>query len=164
MKLSFEEKLNIAALIKEGCPLKSFSKTRHLNHRMVEIWRARYEKYGEKGFVSGQRLIAMRQKKRGNCARTSWKKRFFVSAKHKIRSEYLNHKGLGNQSPRSGYNACACSRNELVLPQTELEKLESWECAAKKAKALVEKQQPRARLNGQKPSTNWVRNIHLAFI
>ena len=132
MKYTFEEKLRIVTLLKSGYPLKRLCKERRLDHHVVGIWRARYELHGEDGLRFGTRAYGYAAEKK---------------------EERENKRGRLPEDPMA--------RPKKRAPQTELERLQAENlrlraenALLKKVKALVEEQQARARLNGQKPSTN----------
>ena len=174
MKYTFEEKLNIVTLIKSGYPLNRLCKERRLEHRMVEVWRSRYELYGEVGLRIGTKAYSYTAEKKEEIVRAHLEKGVSLSAlsiRYDVNCSTI--KVWASKVRQSGYSALysqkkrgrapkdPMARPKKREPQTELEKLQAENlrlraenALLKKVKALVEEQQARARLNGQKPSTS----------
>ncbi len=174
MKYTFEEKLRIVTLIKSGYPLKRLCKERRLDHHMVGIWRARYELHGEDGLRFGTRAYGYAAEKKEEIVRAHLEKdvslpvlsiRYDVNCStikvwvRKVRQ--FGYRVLYRQNKRGRQPEDPMARPKKRAPQTELERLQAENlrlraenALLKKVKALVEEQQARARLNGQKPSTN----------
>lgn len=64
------------------------------------------------------------------------------------------YEGLNSKERRGRPSNSTMSRPKKKEPQTELEKLQVENALLKKVTSLVEEQEARARLSGQKPSTN----------
>ena len=174
MKYTFEEKLNIVTLIKSGYPLNRLCNERHLDHKMVEIWRDRYELYGDAGLRSGTKAYGCPAKVKEEIVREHLEKSVSLSSLSiiydvscsaiKVWMGKVRQSGYGalyRQKKRGRPPKDPMARPKKREPQTELEKLQAENlrlraenALLKKVKALVEEQQARARLNGQKPSTN----------
>ncbi len=167
---NFEERLNIVSRLVSGEPLGTLCRELKLDKKMVRQWYLRYKKYGEDG-LRGTRSYPY----------TAEEKRVIVNEFLK-KGVTLQELCLRYDLPRSTIQSWVrCYRRGVSLenrkrgrppkdpmarpkkkePQTELEKLQAENlrlraenALLKKVKALVEEQEARARLNGQKPSTN----------
>ena len=163
MKYTFEEKLRIVTLLKSGYPLKRLCKERRLDHHVVGIWRARYELHGEDGLEKKEEIVRAHLEKDVSLPVLSI--RYDVNCStikvwvRKVRQ--FGYSVLYRQNKRGRLPEDPMARPKKRAPQTELERLQAENlrlraenALLKKVKALVEEQQARARLNGQKPSTN----------
>ena len=167
---NFEERLNIVSRIQQGEPIREICRSLQLDAHDVRQWYLRYQRYGEDGLrgtrsfhYSGgeKRSIAMEFLEKGVplqeiCLRYNLSRSALKSWIRKVRNgESLEnrHRGRSSQDPMA--------RPKKKEPQTELEKLQAENlrlraenALLKKVRALVEEQEARARLSGQKPSTN----------
>lgn len=173
MKRTFEEKLKIISLFKDGIPQAQLCKLFHMGQHYLEDLLDRYERYGECGLrkkeykqlTCNEKEILVREilekgltlryiRNKYNVSRTSLESWVNQVRTNGYGSLYMEHKR--GRPPRD-----SMSRPKKKEPQTELEKLQAENlrlraenALLKKVKALVEEQEARARLNGQKPSTN----------
>lgn len=176
MKHSFEEKLNIISILREGYPLRRLCIERGLDHHDVIQWRLRYEVKGEDGLREMTNASVIPPKQRESIVREFIEKsvplsqlslRYHVSrAMLKIWIRKVREHGYGvlyeqKRRTRPIKSAMPMPRPKKKEPQTELEKLQAENlrlraenALLKKVRALVEEEEARARLNGQKPSTN----------
>ncbi len=167
---NFEERLNIISRIIAGEPLKAVCREEALDKEMVRQWYLRYKKYGEQG-LSGTRSYHYTAREKAKiveecevkglplqeiCLRYDLNRSTIQGWKRKTRDgQSLENKRRG-RPPKD-----PMARPKKKEPQTEFEKLQAENlrlraenALLKKVKALVEEQNARARLNGQKPSTN----------
>ena len=173
MKYSYEHRLLIVSRVKKGEAISRLSKEYNINETQILAWVRMWDKYGRSGL-----------EKQPHCRPTPELKKEVVRLilekgvplSH-IRIEYRIGKTAlqrwVSMVRKYGYNALESSkrrgrppkdsmgRPKKKEPQTELEKLQAENlrlraenALLKKVKALVEEQEARARLNGQKPSTN----------
>ncbi len=167
---NFEERLNIVSRLISGEPMQTLCKALHIDKKMVQQWLLRYKKYGEEGlrgtrsfhYTGAQKLgIVLEFEEKGVtlseiCLRYDLNR----STLHNWLRRY--RKGLSLDNRKKGRPPkYSMARPKKKEPQTELEKLQAENlrlraenALLKKVKALVEEQEARARLNGQKPSTN----------
>jgi len=80
MKHSFEEKLNINSILREGYPLRRLCIERGLDHHDVIQWRLRYEAKGEDGLREMTNASIIPPKQRESIVRVYRKVRTFVTA------------------------------------------------------------------------------------
>ena len=172
MKHYFEEKLDVVSEIVIGKGLDTVCRERHLDKHMVRSWVLRYNTFGEEGLrkptkgyhysASEKERILLEHVQNGVslpllCLRYDLNRSTIQSWMRKVRSGGslydVKRRGRPPKDPMA--------RPKKREPQTELEKLQAENlrlraenALLKKVKALVEEQQARARLNGQKPSTN----------
>ena len=172
MKHYFEEKLDVVSEIVSGKSLETVCRERHLDKHMVRSWVLRYNTFGEEGLCKStkgyyyspeekERIILEHVQNRVSlpllCLRYDLTRSTIQSWMRKVRSGGslydVKRRGRPPKDPMA--------RPKKREPQTELEKLKAENlrlraenALLKKVKALVEEQQARARLNGQKPSTN----------
>lgn len=165
-----EKRMNTVRRLLSGEPLEPLCRQLGMDKKNVRGWYLRYRKYGEAG---------LRDKHPRHC--TSDEKlaivREFVEKGLTLQEICLRH-DLGratvkdwvrrwrNGLPVEGrrrvhHKGHHMGRPKKKEPQTELEKLQAENlrlraenALLKKVRALVEEQEARARLNGQKPSTN----------
>ncbi len=173
MKRTFTEKLNIVSQSLSGVPHKRLCEQYHLGQHYLENLIDRYRKYGEKGLLRKRyNAISFERKAqlvrdflengvtlRQICIENEISRTTFESWIRMVSTkgyESLHQKKRRGRPPKD-----FMGRPKKNEPQTELEKLqaENFRLRAenallKKVKALVEEQKVRARLNGQKPSTN----------
>ena len=166
---NFEERLYIVSRIINGESLTRICKENGLDWHEVNQWLLRYKKYGEDGlrgtrsfhYSSLEKLkIAEEFIKEGVtlqelCLRYDLSRTTIKSWVRKVR------RGLSLNNRRRGRPPKDMARPKKKEPQTELERLQAENlrlraeiALLKKVKALVEEEEARARLNGQKPSTN----------
>lgn len=172
MKYSFAEKLNVVSEITCGKGLETICRERHLDKHQVRGWLARYRFYGEEGLLKSTKgyhftpaekeKILLEHIKDGVTLqqlslRYDVNRNTIISWLRKVRSGGslydVKQRGRPPKDPMA--------RPKKREPQTELEKLQAENlrlraenALLKKVKALVEEQKARARLNGQKPSTD----------
>jgi len=174
MKHTIEEKLNIISILRAGYPLRRLCIERGLDHHDVIQWRLRYEAEGEEGLRKRTDASVIAPKQRESLVRefiensvplSELSLRYNVSrAMLKIWIRKVREHGyeiLYEQKRKARQTKSAMPRPKKKEPQTELEKLQAENlllraenALLKKVKALVEEEEARARLNGQKPSTN----------
>jgi len=167
---TFEERLNIISRLIAGEPLRRICREERLDRHMVRQWYLRYKEYGKQGLRDARshhytaceksRIVEEYAVKRlplqELCLRYDLNRSTIQSWTRKARNgQPLESKRTGR--PRKEPMA----RPKKKEPQTELEKLQAENlrlraenALLKKVRALVEEQNARARLNGQKPSTN----------
>ena len=173
MKYSYEEKLSVVIEIMYGKGLKTLCRERHISINLVRSWVYRYRAFGESGLLKSTRgyyyspaekeKIILEHLQDGVtllqlCLRYGLTRNTIQSWLRTVRSggSLYDVKRRG-RPPRD-----PMARPKKKEPQTELEKLQAENlrlraenALLKKVKALVEEEQKaRARLNGQKPSTN----------
>ena len=173
MRRSFEEKLNVVSQAKRGKPIRVLSREYGLHESKILEWIRKYDIYGEEGLskrpnikatgafkeelvrlflekdVTLAQIVVQYQVSR--TAMESWVRQV---RKHGYDTLYI-------EKPRGRPPKDPMARPKKKEPQTELEKLQAENlrlraenALLKKVKALAEEQEARARLNGQKPSTN----------
>ena len=172
MKRTFTEKLKIVSQALSGVPQSRLCAQYHLGQHYLENLIDRYRKNGEGGlYRKAQKKISSDFKVklvrdfiekgvslRHICNENEISRTAFESWVHKVRSHgYDSLRAI----KRRGRPPKDMARPKKREPQTELEKLQAENlrlraenALLKKVKALVEEQEARARLNGQKPSTN----------
>ena len=169
---TFTEKLKIVSQALSGVPQRRLCAQYHLGQHYLENLIDRYRKYGEEGLYRkaqkkispdfkvklvrdfNEKGVSLRQ----ICNENEISKTAFESWVRKVRSHgYDSLRAI----KRRGRPPKDMARPKKREPQTELEKLQAENlrlraenALLKKVKALVEEQEARARLNGQKPSTN----------
>lgn len=168
---SFEERLEVVSLILSGYPLKRLCRERGYTSHRVYDWLRLYEELGEEG------LRHRKPNKKFSGKEKEELVRLYLEKGVPLREIYMPN-GISRYAfqcwvrtvRKDGYQALyiekrgrkkKMARPKKREPQTELEKLQAENlrlraenALLKKVKALVEEQQARARLNGQKPSTN----------
>ena len=166
---NLEERLYIVSRIIEGEPITRICRENGLDHHDVQQWFLRYKKYGEDGLRGTRSLhyssieklkIAEEFIKEGVplqelCLRYDLSRSTIKAWVRKV------HRGLSLNNRRRRRLPKDMARPKKNEPQTELERLQAENlrlraelALLKKVKALVEEEEARARLNGQKPSTN----------
>ena len=167
---NFEERLNVISRLTQGESLQGICRELGLGHHEVHQWYLRYQQYGESGLrgtgsyhystKEKQEIVSEYEVKglplqeiclRYNLSLSAVK--CWIRKMRKGESLDNHRRGRPPKDPMA--------RPKKKEPQTELEKLQAENlrlraenALLKKVKALVEEQQARARLNGQKPSTN----------
>ena len=173
MKYSYEHRLVIVQRVKQGEPIAHLSKEYRINAAQILAWVRMWGKYGRMGLEKqphcrpipalkekvvrlilekGVPLAHVRIEYRiGKTALQRW-----VSLVRRYGYEILYLQKKRGRPPKD-----PMARPKKKEPHTELEKLQAENlrlraenALLKKVKALVEEQQARARLYGQKPSTN----------
>ena len=173
MKYSYEQRLLIVSRVKQGEAIAHLSKEYHINETQILAWVRMWNRYGRSGLEQqphcrptpalkekavrlilekGVPLSHVRIEYRiGKTALQRW-----VATVRKYGYEALLSTKRRGRPPKD-----PMARPKKKEPQTELEKLQAENlrlraenALLKKVKALVEEQKARARLNGQKPSTN----------
>lgn len=172
MQHSFEEKLNIVSKIKIGHPIDSLGRTLGICPKDIRIWVRRYDKYGESG-LNRKRNASLSGSEKEMRVREYLEKGLSlpsISSNHDISVHALKSwiKKVRSQGYKALYvpDGRGRPKDSMARPKkqaalTELEKLQTENlrlraenALLKKVKALVEEEEARARLNGQKPSTN----------
>jgi transposase len=167
----FEERLEVVKLILSGYPLKRLCRERRYDSNRVYDWLRTYKDFGEEG------LRHRKPNKKFSGKEKEELVRLYLEKGIPLRDIYYPN-GISRYAFQSwirivrskGYQALYTERRRRKRkmarpkkkePQTELEKLQAENlrlraenALLKKVKALVEEQQARARLSGQKPSTN----------
>ena len=167
---NFEERLLIVSRLVSGESLKSLCREFQIHKDMIRQWYLRYKKYGEDGLRGTQSYHYTATEKHAIV-------KDFVEkgiTLHEICLRYdlsrstirkwvrLYRQGFSLENLKRGCSPKdPMARPKKREPQTELEKLQAENlrlraenALLKKVKALVEEEKARARLNGQKPSTN----------
>lgn len=166
----FEERLNIVSRLSAGEPITVLCKSLRLDEHEVRQWYLRYKKYGEDG-LRGTRSFHYSAEEKLSIVKEVVEKgvtlqetmlqynlnRSTIKAWcRKYRAGESLERGKRRRTPEGNM-----ARPKNKAPQTELEKLQAENlrlraenALLKKVKTLVEEQEARARLNGQKPSTN----------
>ena len=173
MKHTFEEKLKYVRFALAGEPQRQICRRFKLGQHYLESLIDRYKLYGETGLrqkpyntispENKERLVRLFEENgltlRQICSQYSVSKTAFESWVRQVRSR--GYESLYEMRRRGRPPQNAMARPKKKEPQTELEKLQAENlrlraenALLKKVKALVEEQEARARLNGQKPSTN----------
>lgn len=172
MKRTFTEKLNIVSQALSRVPQRRLCVQYHLGQHYLENLIDRYRKYGEEGlYRKAQKKISSdfkvklvrdfiekRVSLRRICNENEIGRTTFESWVRKARSHVYDSLRAIKRRGRPPKDMARPKKRE---PQTELEKLQAENlrlraenALLKKVKALVEEQEARARLNGQKPSTD----------
>ena len=170
---NFEERLIIVIRLDAGESLRSLCREYKIDDHEISQWYFRYKRYGEAGLrrkvgntlspAEKEAAVRLHEEKGvslqgirneydvSRCALKSWIRRVRANG-----YASLHEKGRRGHQPQD-----PMARPKKKEPQTELEKLQAENlrlraenALLKKVKALVEEQEARARLNGQKPSTN----------
>ena len=167
---NFEERLDVVSQLISGEPFIAVCRKFQIDERMVRQWYLFYKKYGEEG-LRGTRSFHYTASEKLEIVKEYLEKGLFlqeislrydlnISTIKKWTSMYRRGLSLENQK-RGRPPKDPMARPKKRESQTELEKLQaenlrlrSENALLKKVKALVEEQKARARLNGQKPSTN----------
>lgn len=166
---NFEERLNIVSRILSGEPVKALGRELGIHKDMIRQWLLRYQKYGEAG-LRGTRSYHYSTAKKLKIVEEFTVKgvplqelclRYDLGRSTIQRWVMAMRQGKSLENKRRGRPPKDMARPKKREPQTELEKLQAENlrlraenALLKKVKALVEEQEARARLNGQKPSTN----------
>ncbi len=174
MKHTFEEKLNIVSILRQGYPVRRLCLERGLDRHDVFQWKLRYEAEGEEGLRKPTNSCVIPPKQRESIVREFIENSVPLSQLSlsynvsrtmlKIWIRKVRQHGyqiLYEQKRKARQTQSAMPRPKKKEPQTELEKLQAENlrlraenALLKKVKALVEEEEARARLSGQKPSTN----------
>ena len=173
MTRSFEERLKIVLQAKEGKPVRLLSRQYSLHENKILEWVRKYDKYGQEGLKKQPNIKATGEFKE-KLVRLVLEKGVTLAqivVDYRVSRTALEH--WVRQTRSHGYSILheirpkgrppkgSMARPKKKEPQTELERLQAENlrlraenALLKKVKALVEEQDARARLNGQKPSTN----------
>ena len=166
----FKERLSIVKRIIKGEGLQTICKELNIDKYMVRLWVRRYRRYGENG-LKGTRSYSYSAADKVKIVEEFIKKGLplqEISLQYNISLSAIQswvrkyRKGISLENRRRGHPPKKpMSRPKKKEPQTELEKLQAENlrlraenALLKKVRALVEEEEARARLNGQKPSTN----------
>lgn len=171
-KHTFEEKLNIVSLVKNGKPILRISRECHIREGMILEWVRKYDRYGEQGLHKQPRINATPEVKEELVKQ--------VIEKHISLPEVVLQYGVSTTALErwvktvrlEGYSALdlqkkrgrpskSMGRSKKREPETELENLQAENARLraenallKKVKALVEEREARERMSGRKPSKN----------
>lgn len=173
MKITFEQKLDIMRHLTAGESLIGVARRFQISRIHIETLYDRYRKYGEKGLYrkangrfspqEKEHIIRLHEEK-GLSLRSLYSdydvsSRALLTWLRKVRKE--GYSALYEKKRRGRQPKNSMARPRKKEPQTELEKLQAENlrlraenALLKKVKALVEEEEARARLNGQKSSTN----------
>lgn len=171
MRHSFEEKLNIVSKVKSGHPIEFLGRTLGICPKDIRMWVRRYDKYGESGLCR-KKNASLSGVEKEQTVREYFEKGLSlpdISDNYDISVDTL--KSWIKKVRSHGYGALyepdrrgrpkVMARPKKKPALTELEKLQvenlrlrAENALLKKVKALVEEEEARARLNGQKPSMN----------
>ncbi len=172
MKHEFEEKLEVVRKILSGRSQRSVCQEHHLDAHAVYIWLLRFKAYGKAGLrqPTGQHSLTAEEKERIVLEHTEKGVSLSrLSLQYNLNRETIKswlrtvRRGgsLYDVKQRGDPKKDPMARPKKKEPQTELEKLRAENlrlraenALLKKVRALVEEQEARARLNGQKPSTD----------
>lgn len=169
---TFEEKLNIVSLIKNGNPILRISRACHIREGMILEWVRKYDRYGEQGLHKQPNIRATPEIKEELVK--------LVIEKHLSLPEVVLQYGVSTtalerwvktvriggypalrQQKKCGRPSKSMGRSKKREPETELEKLQAENARLraenallKKVKALVEEREARERMSGRKPSKN----------
>ena len=174
MRHTFEEKLSIIRLLQQGYPLVRLCRERGLDHHDVIQWKLRYFAEGAEGLRKPTDARCITPEKRELIVREFIEKSVplsLLSLRYNASRATLKtwvrkvrqhgYRALHEHKRRDRQTKSPMPRPKKREPQTELEKLQAENlrlraenALLKKVRALVEEQKARARLNGQKPSTN----------
>ena len=173
MKHSAKEKLKLIYRIQSGESLKRIAKETGLGQAYLSVLYDRYKKYGKKGLErkvnryhspkEKEFMIRLHEEKGVSLRQiyTDYDISPTVFKRLLIKVRTYGYQSLYEHSLRGRPPKDPMARPKKKEPQTELEKLQAENlrlraenALLKKVKALVEEQEARARLNGQKPSTN----------
>ena len=167
---NFEERLNVISRLIAGEPLSTLCRQLGLSTEAVRQWSLRYQKYGEGGLLGTgsyhystqekQEIVSEYLEKGLPLQEICLRYNLSLSAVRTWIRKVQKGESLENRR-RGRPKKKPMARPKKKEPQTELEKLQAENlrlraenALLKKVKALVEEQDARARLNGQKPSTN----------
>lgn len=169
---TFEEKLNIVSQVKDGKSIHCIAREGHIREGMIIEWVKKYNLYGESGLKKRSSVKASPDLKE-EIVRLVLDKSLplpHVVLRYGVSQSALE--GWVRLVKAKGYSSLYCQkkrgrpskpmgRPKKREPETELEKLQAENlrlraenALLKKVKTLVEEQKARARLNGQKPSTD----------
>ena len=168
---TFEERLEVVSLIYSGYPLKRLCRERGYTTHRVYDWLRLYEELGEEGLRQRKPNKKLSGKEKEELVRLYLEKGVPLReiyypngiSRYALQNWIRIVKSKGYQAlyPERRRREKKMSRPKKREPKTELEKLQAENlrlraenALLKKVKALVEEQQARARLNGQKPSTD----------
>ena len=167
---NFEERLKIVSRLLSGEPLGPLCRELKIDENIIRLWYLRYKKYGEDGLLGTRSYHYTAEKKldivkefiekgvtlQEICLRYDLQRSTIQTWVRRYRNGYSLENQKRGRKPKD-----PMVRPKKKEPQTELEKLQAENlrlraenALLKKVKALVEEQEARARLNGQKPSTN----------
>lgn len=162
--------MNIVSRIISGEPIRPLCRELRIDRKEVRQWLLRYKAYGEEGlrgtravlYTSAEKLAIVKEflEKGVTLQEISLKHNLSLTTVKTWIGRYRKGLSLENRKVEKPLKD-PMARPKKKEPQTELEKLQAENlrlraenALLKKVKALVEEQEARARLNGQKPSTN----------
>ena len=166
---TFEERLYIVSRIKSGEPITKVEKETGISFDLLQWWYLRYERYEEEG-LRGTKSYNYSAAKKIAIVKEALEKQvptLYICVKYNIAPSTLFQwcrkycKGETLENAPRGRPRQYMPRRKKKEPETELEKaqakifrLEAEIALLKKVKTLVEEKKARARLSGQKPSTD----------
>lgn len=173
MKYSYVERLTIVSRVNQGESIAHLSEEYHINKTQILAWVRMWNRYGRSG-LEKQRHTRATPEFKEKIVRLILEKGVplsYVRIDYRIGKTALQrwvsivrkqgYEGLNSKKRRGRPSKSTMARPKKKEPQTELEKLQAENlrlraenALLKKVKALVEEQEARARLSGQKPSTN----------
>ena len=167
---NFEERLNIVSRLQSGEPLEPLCKELKLDKKMVRLWYLRYKKYGDEGlrgirhshYTADKKLAIVKEFVEKGVILQELCLQYDLSRSAIKSWVRMYRQGLSLENRRRGRPPKEpMARPKKKEAQTELERLQAENlrlmaenALLKKVKSLVEEQEARARLNGQKPSRN----------
>ena len=165
---NFEERLNIVSRLLSGEPLESLCKELKMDKKMVLLWYLRYKKYGDEGlrgirhshYTRDKKLAIVKEFVENGVILQELCLQYDLSRSAIKSWVRMYRQGLSLENRRRGRPPKEpMARPKKKEAQTELERLQAENlrlraenALLKKVKTLVEEQEARARLNGQKPS------------
>ena len=141
MKYTFEKKLNIVSRVKAGCPIRQLAKENNLHENKILDWVRLYDRYG----------VDILRKRSKIKPTSDFKEQVVREILEK--GLPLSHALIKYRISRTALEGWVRTVRKHGYPAVNL-RLRAENALLKKVKALVEEQEARARLNGQKPSTN----------
>ena len=173
MKYSYEQRLVIVQRVKQGEAIAHLSKEYHINATQILAWVRMWDRYGRCGLEKQphsrptpalkEKVVRLILEKGVPLAHVRIEYRIGKTALQRWVSmvRHLGYESLHHEKKRGRPTNDQMARPKKKEPQTELERLQAENlrlkaenALLKKVKALVEEEEARARLNGQKPSTN----------
>ena len=173
MKYSYEQRLVIVQRVKHGEAIAHLSKEYHINATQILAWVRMWDRYGRCGLEKQphsrptpalkEKVVRLILEKGVPLAHVRIEYRIGKTALQRWVSmvRHLGYESLHHEKKRGRPTNDQMARPKKKEPQTELERLQAENlrlkaenALLKKVKALVEEEEARARLNGQKPSTN----------
>lgn len=174
MKYTYETRLDIVSKVKSGSTIRGLGREYGVHPDRIIEWVRLYDQYGPDSLRERPKIIKTGQLKERAVREILEKGLSLSQALVKYRVSRTSLAGWVRKARECGYEALhitqsgrkvkttqTMGRPKKKEPQTELEKLQAENlrlraenALLKKVRALVEEQNARARLNGQKPSTD----------